>query len=389
MKILHVIPDMSPATGGPVTAVLKMSIEQYRLGHEVSIVTTNYQFSKNSANPNGVTMHCYPCHLGPWRWSYSLMRDLPNIMNGMDLVHIHMIWEFPILWAAITAKRNQIPFVLSPCGMLDQYSMSKSRWKKILYLTMFRRSILNEAVTIHFTSKNEQLNSGKICSTLKSFVCPLAVTLGDQDKKNLESQFRQRFPQVSNKQIILFLSRVQKVKRPDLVIKSFSQIMTNSNNICLVIAGPGDSAYIHRLTDIVKKLKLEEKVVFTGILSRDVVQEAYCAAHIYVHPSERENFGLTIFEAMAVGCPVVVSDKIDWAEEIKNEGAGLVCPLTENAVAEAISTLISQESLRYEIINNAKRFISNNFTWEKVIKKLMAIYGDILREKDHAPQKMG
>ena len=149
-------------------------------------------------------------------------------------------------------------------------------------------------------------------------------------------------------------------------------------NVHLVFAGPGNKEYIDSLRIMAEKFGILERVTFTGILNRQAVREAYHAASIFVLPSLRENFGISVAEAMASGCPVIISDKVDLYVEVREAGAGLVVASELDELANAIMQLLGNEVDRKEMGERGKRLIQDKFSWEKVSEQLTHIYNNII-----------
>lgn len=380
MKILHVIRDLSPSTGGPVTALLGMARVQAARGHIVDIVATNNGVEEYQ-NVEGVRMHMFPLSFFVWRWSIKMGHALPILIKSADIVHIHTVWEYPTWKSSKLCRSLNKPYIIRPCGMLDNWSLSQKMFKKKIYSQLFLNSILDNAAAIHFTSDSEQINSRIHSNLNKSFVCPLGLPAAAYEDLPSPEAFFKRFPDLKGLQLILFLGRLHPKKQPELVIRAFSKLCNKNPKLHLIMAGPGSKEYIDVLRHVVRQLGLDSKVTFTGMLSGVSVQEAYRAAELFVLPSLQENFGISVAEAMAAGCPVVISNKVDLHPEIEMSEAGLVCSPDIEAVAHAMSQILEKQDLRDRMSENARRLIMTKFIWEKVICDLMNVYEDILSEK--------
>ena len=133
MRIAHLIGDLAPGSGGPVTAVLGLAAEQSRQNHQVAIVSTDYQLN-GQKTPQGVNVLLASCQVARWRWSGEFKNIFSRMIRNVDIVHLHTVWDYPILSGARICHRADKPYLLSVHGMLDRWSMSQKRWKKELYL---------------------------------------------------------------------------------------------------------------------------------------------------------------------------------------------------------------------------------------------------------------
>ena len=380
MKILHIIRDLAPSTGGPVTAVQGMAAAEVDLGHTVSIVTTDFGLTE-LPQVHGVTITAFPCRFPGWRYSPELARALPTLIENSDIIHIHTVWEHPTWAAARICKRLGKPYILRPCGMLDRWSLSQSAWKKKAYLHLLAASVIRTAAALHFTSEEELTNSLSLGRENRGFVIPNGLSASSIENLPGPQAFRQRFPELADKRIVLFLSRLHYKKQPDVLIKAFQRVCGMDDRMTLVLAGPAEPAYLAELQALAVQLKLTERVIFTGMLQGAAVQEAYRAAEIFVLPSLQENFGIAVAEAMAAGCPVIVSEQVNLATDIRNASAGIVCTADVAVTAAAMETLLSDEPLRVLMGANGRTLVREKFSWSKVATELANVYEDILSSR--------
>lgn len=353
-----------------------MTVAQVALGHSVTILGT--RIGDEAPVLNGVEVQLFPCELSPWRWSKGLARALPILVAKADIVHIHTVWQYPTWVASAICQSLRKPYIIRPCGMLEEWSLSQSSFKKKLYLLLGGKHRLRNATALHFTSNSERQKSMRLS---KDFVLPIGLSPSAYENLPPSTAFATRFPILKNRQIVLFLGRLHYKKQPDLAIKAFARACRDDSDACLVLAGPGEPNYVSRLKDLAHELGIAEKVVFVGMLEGVVVREAYTAAALFVLPSLQENFGISVAEAMAAGCPVVISDEVALSSVVVNANAGLVCKLDADSVANAIASLISDEDSRKSMGERGRQIILDKFTWKQIAGRLDTVYADILADK--------
>lgn len=378
MKVLHVIRDMSVDTGGPVTFIKDLIRIQKKNGDEVVVITTDYDHARINIDPDLISMFIFcPCQFAPLRFSSQLYRVLSEWILWCDVVHIHTIWEYPTLVAAIIARRLGRPFLLRPCGMLVSWSMSQSAWKKCLYLKFFYKTLFSSPCVLHFTTEAEKRKSkvvaGRDSVVVESGVSEIAFL--DYSK----TDFFKYFPQLKEVPIVLFLGRIHPKKNPDLVIRSFFQIVEIYPDARLVIAGPGEKSYLQSLKELVATLGISNKVFFVGPLKGSVLYSAYHCASLFLLPSAQENFGLAVVEAMAAGCPVIVSNNVDIHKEIEQGGAGLVCPLRPKNIAIAMEKIIGDAAMAINMGRQGKEVAKKYFSLEANYFRLKETYIQIIK----------
>lgn len=377
MKILHVIPDLAPETGGPVTAVLGLAEAQAAMGHEVCIASSDYGLAF-SPKVDKVEFNLFPCRYDTWRWSPELGRHLERVVKGYDIAMVESLWQYPTFIAGRACRAAGVPYVVSPNGMLDVWSLSQKAWKKRPYMALVERNTLLRANAIHLTSEGELTHSYMNKWRVPKVVIPLGLHKSKYTDLPDEESFFKRYPKLSGKQIVLFLGRVHYKKQPDVVIRAFHQACSDMPDTHLVLAGAGEQAYIQRLQELVKSLGIQNRVLFTGILKGDAVKEAYCAASVFVLPSWQENFGLALVEAMAAECPVLVSDHIDLAPDITQAEAGLVVSPNIEETARALLCLLQNGETRRKMGRRGRQLVLEKFTWDRCAREFNEVFADIL-----------
>jgi glycosyltransferase involved in cell wall biosynthesis len=124
------------------------------------------------------------------------------------------------------------------------------------------------------------------------------------------------------------------------------------------------------LEDVIKKYRLQNRVIFVHSLSDEKLAEYYRGAHTFILPSLYEGFGLPPIEAMACGTPVVAANTTSLPEVV-GDAAVLVNPYQTEAIAEGIEKL-ADESLRNQLIS--KGFMqSKRFSWEKTAERVQQV----------------
>jgi glycosyltransferase involved in cell wall biosynthesis len=174
------------------------------------------------------------------------------------------------------------------------------------------------------------------------------------------------------KKYILFVGTIQPRKNLVGLIQAFSQLLLTHPGYKLVIAG-GTGWIAEDIFKAPERHGVQEKVIFTGRVSDEVLHALYRSASVYVQPSLTEGFGLPLLEAMHAGVPVVTSDGGALSEVVGD--AGLVVPLRDLVsfparLAAAIITSIENSEFRAKLIANGKKRI-NELQWQKTAKETL------------------
>jgi glycosyltransferase involved in cell wall biosynthesis len=137
----------------------------------------------------------------------------------------------------------------------------------------------------------------------------------------------------------------------------------------LVIAGKKGWLY-QEIFETVKRLNLEESLVFTGFVDDDDLPSIYSMARVFAYPSIYEGFGLPVLEAMACGVPVVTSD-VPSIREIVGKAAVLVDPRNVQAMANSIDEVVFGTDQNYQRLSRASVARAANFTWERTARETL------------------
>ncbi len=281
MNVLHVIPSLDLAEGGPSVAVPMLARAISQPGNSVALITT--QRAKGEGRrakgeepgaKGGVEYIYAKRNTQFYKVSWELVRWLNANIRKFDLVHIHALFSFSSTVAAHIAHRAGVPYIIRPLGVLNQWGLKNRRaLLKSLSLLLIEKRILTHAAAVHYTAAAEREEAGKIggwVAKLPSFIVPLPVqppVIGDQLSVNGKNEeFLQKYPQLRGKQIVLFLSRIHQKKGIELLFEAFASVRKVLSDIVLVIAGSGDGDYEARLRQKAADLGIAESIVWTGFV---------------------------------------------------------------------------------------------------------------------------
>lgn len=148
------------------------------------------------------------------------------------------------------------------------------------------------------------------------------------------------------------------------------------NNVKLVLVGP-DDGYQNKLSLLIDKLDINDKVLFTGFVDIKEKKSAFVDSDVFVTP-KYYGFPITFLEACICGIPIVTTrngDLLDWLDN----KVGFVVEYKKDKLNDAIFKVINNIKLKQKFSNAGKKLVISDFTWEKVIEKIEHIYFDIKR----------
>jgi glycosyltransferase involved in cell wall biosynthesis len=146
------------------------------------------------------------------------------------------------------------------------------------------------------------------------------------------------------------------------------------NNLKLICAGGGN--FSQEELDLLKRLKVEERVVFKQIVNDDVLANYYSNAVFFCFPSLYEGFGIPVLEAFACGCPALLSTG-GSLPEIGADAALYFDPTNPDSLEKVAIKLISDRSLRQSLKEKGYSRLKE-FSWDKTFQDHLNVYQSII-----------
>ena len=186
------------------------------------------------------------------------------------------------------------------------WSIQEKAFKKRIYFALLERRIINQAAAIHVTSSLEECQMRHWRFATPVITVPNGMDLAPFAELPLRGKFRQSLSIPPTDTLSLFVGRLHKEKRLDLIISAFAVLVQQFPNAHLLIVGPDQDGSGKTAQEQVRFLGLADRVHFSGQLTGADLVRAYVDADMLVLLSHRENFGMVVVEAMA-GRPTCAS----------------------------------------------------------------------------------
>lgn len=384
MKILHIIPTYYPAFryGGPINAVHDLCKHLDRLGHEVSVYTTNVDGPTDTdvclgapVRLDGVNVYYFPSRiLRRLYWSPLMEKMLRANIRHFDILHLHSIFLWPTNMAARLAVHNFVPYLVSPRGMLVKDLINKRNFFiKWAWIHLFEKYTIEHASAIHMTSDLELEEAFKFHIKLpRAFVIPNG--LGADFEQIKSEQHGAEDPITKTGNFILFIGRISWKKGLDRLIRAMKYV----SQIDLIIAGNDEENYRPKLEMLADKVGVRQRVIFVGPLYGSDKHAMLKNAAVLVLPSYSENFGNVVLEAMAEGCPVVVTPEVGLAKVVKETSSGVVAEGNPETLGKALRELVLNEDLRRRMGQNGIITVRSRFLWASIANKIEGEYKKIV-----------
>ena len=386
MKVLHVIPSLSPALGGPTQVALKIVQGIRNQGIDAEIVTTNHDTPGCLDIPlNQLTEYqgvpvwflpAFPHSLKEYIFSSALTKWLWQHISNYDLLDNHYLFSYAPTCAAAIARLRKTPYTVRTQGQLTPWALQQSPFKKKLYTTLIERQNLSQAAAIHCTTTQEAMDLRNFGITTPTITLPLGVEK-PQEISRAKLELHRLYNIADDHLIILFLSRLHPKKRPDLLINAFDRVVAQNSHCHLIMAGSGETNYINHLKQLVQQHHLTNQVTFTGFVIGRQKNLLLQGADIFALPSHSENFGIAVAEAMVAGLPVIITPGVQIAPDIVAANAGIIIN-NETELVTAMTQLLKSPKMRSHQSKNAIKLASQKYAWSHIASQLIGCYRDII-----------
>jgi len=321
-----------------------------------------------------------------WACSPSMLWRFSGLVRDSDFVTLHSLYSFPVLAGYLLARLHRKPYGIWPHGVLAPIQRNISVARKYAYNKLFADRILRNASVLFYSAQGEREEAGSLELRTPSVIVPDGFNPDKFANLPERGRFRERFLNGHSGPLVLFLARLHAKKGVDVLIRAMQRVITQRPDARLAIVGPPDPVSFNKqVLRWLEESGIESQTVLPGVAGPEMRLEAFADADVYALPSYAENFGFSVFEAMACGVPVVVSDTLNYATEIAQSGAGLAVPRTPEQFSAAILNLLDRSDLRHEM-GSRGRHLARKYSLEATAAKVETALESILRRSPFPPE---
>lgn len=383
MKILTFLTNIDQSKGGPSRSVPMFVKGLAEIGVDITLmVLKTDDMNLHALDGTSAKVHFLPL-------SYK-KKELESYVKeeGFDVIHGQCIWEPLFHQMRVIATKNNIPFILTPRGTLEPWSLQQKKWKKKIARWLYQDNDLRRCACIYATAEMEAKHIREL-----GFKNPICVIPNGIETDGYPCR---KDPSVVKKQI-LFLSRVHPKKGIEVLIDAFSRLHRDFQDWIVVIVGNGEADYRQSLCNRVTELGIKEKVMILPPVFGEAKLKLYQESSVFCLPSHSENFGMVIAEALSCGVPVITTNGTPWQllnGETTTMGArldilgdnkrtGWCIDLSidnlEKVLREAMLTKCDN---LFEMGQRGSILVNENFSYRSVAKKNKALYEWIINKGD-------
>ncbi|MDC1376436.1 glycosyltransferase [Amylibacter sp.] len=355
--------SLSLRSGGLFTSVRKLTTEIYKY-QDVVVLS-----GKDGANNDELfvwknlkyilTKKFRPYWFGFMPFAiYHLIRLKPSV------IHCHGVWSFNALCTLLYKMLFPSTFIIiSPRGMLDDWSISNKTFKKKIALVLYTRPLIQKADIIHALCKNEKYQVEKKFKVQNVIVVPNGI---DGLGKNLVvEEYSGDYSLV-----IGYIGRLHQKKGLEYLIDAIA--LLRGHKVLLRIAGFGDESYVEKLKVRVHKLKLETDIEFVGVVRNQKKEMFINSCDVTILPSYSEGLPMSVLESWSYGKPTFITKECNFIE-INDYDFAVQIKRDPSDISEKLRNYINLERSEKEKLSAlAKHHVKEKYFWENIGKQFWA-----------------
>lgn len=389
MRILHVIHDLDARSGGPPIIAASLAAATARLGHEVTLLSYAPIDRKATSAMLGqipgfdrVQWAC-DAHRGGRLERYAggrLASETRRLIREFkpDVAHLHAAWEPPVVASARVLRSAAIPYLLLINGLLDPWSMSQGKWKKRFCMTFGWRRFFEGAGRLHLGNTDEVEGIKPLGLKAKGVIIPNGVWPESIEAMPAPGRFRARHPELADKKLLVFLSRLHFKKGLDYLIDAFEIAADRNPDWVLLIGGGGDE-YRQQIERQIAVKQHRERIRMLGPVYGAEKFELLVDADVFCLTSRQEGFPMAVLDALAAGTACLISPGCHLPE-VQQAGVGRVAPLDPTAIARSMDELLNAGDDRNSTRQRARALVLTKFNWHRIAEQAVESYQQVQSE---------
>lgn len=357
-SVVHVITSTRLDRGGPSLSATQLMEALRQGGQEGLLVCPDAQDDPRSYAVSS-------CE------SYASLERLLAVepRESIGALHIHGVWEWYLHNVSKLARKNKIPYVFSPHGMLEPWAMRHRRWKKSLAWWLYQRKDLQHSAMLLATAPSEAKQFSRLGLTSKTVVLPNGIDF-PADPLGGESQRPVR--ESTSIRTALFLSRIHPKKGLGMLVEAWAKVRPHGWQMRVV--GPDAGGHRQRVESLVRHYDLQANWSFHDAVYGEEKAKTFLSSDLFVLPTFSENFGIAVAEALAYRLPVVTTTGAPWQGLIDHRCGWWVAPSVEGitqALVQATST--SPQELN-AMGQRGRAWVRDEFAWPTIAQRLKEAY---------------
>lgn len=366
MRVVHVVTLISSdaAFGGPVSVAVAQADELARRGHDVRLIAGWDGAAPSLTTTATTALHrvrrMLPAPGFSGLVSASLLRDVRRSARTADVVHVHLARDLVTLPAARVAAAAGAKVVTQTHGMVMPDPRAPARaLDAVLTRPVLHRALLELALT-----ETEAAGVARVArGAARIEQVPNGVRVGD----------RPRAARSTGRPVVLFAARLHPRKRVLAFAEMARILLARGVDASFLVAG-ADEGDLARLRAYIAAHRLADHLSYVGPVPAGGMRDVLAGAAVFVLPSEREPFPMTLLEAMAEGTPAVITSGCMIAADIARQEAALVTDGSAEQLALAVEQVLGDPAAARSLGARGERAVRAHYSIAAVVDRLEVLY---------------
>lgn len=376
MNVLQTIPGLSNKSGGTSSCTYNLLSALISIRCDVELLSSDVPNKTHNLITNGE--HWVKIIPYDKISFYGYSRGIKNFLErneNYDVYHTNGLWMHCNHVTCAVARQKKKPYIITPHGMLYPDALHRSYWKKWPLLKLFFNRDIMQATCIHATCVQEKDNIRAF-----GYKGPVAI-IGNP--ANIPSYIDELKGREAERQVSTFgfLGRLHPRKGIERVLYGLALLpQEKRNRMRFVIMGKGEERYEQFLHDEAVRLGLTECVEFCGFVNGREKFERLAALDALFVPSDFENFGMIVTEALACKTPVFASLGTPW-EELNKCKCGWWMERTPENIAQVMMQVADMSTEELNAMGErGRQLVMEKYTAESVAKQMQRLYRWVAKE---------
>lgn len=393
MEITHLTQSVTSLGGGLAEVVRALACEQDHLGIHSQVI---------SVKDNGKSLSPWPASAPQVLSKIPILglNYVPKLGDSLcrsesDLLHLHGLWTYFSIGVPRWAKKNNVPYIISPHGMLEPWALEHSRAKKKLATFLFEREALRRASCLHALSQAEAEDIRNFGISSPIAIIPNGV--------NLPTQSNNKARLLKGK-TLLFLGRLHEKKGLENALRAWAKITLSPQSPektkiwKFIIAGWDQNNHLEKLKNLCSELGLisrqvppeelfsekfqhenQATVIFTGGVFGKEKDRLLREADAFLLPSLSEGLPVSVLEAWSYALPVLMTPECNLPEGF-SANASIKIQAEESSIADGMRQIFSaNESELADLGERGRKLVKERFAWRRIAEQTLELYEWVIK----------
>jgi glycosyltransferase involved in cell wall biosynthesis len=309
-------------------------------------------------------------------------RRMDKILGNLNIDIIHsnhpnLLGSAALKWA----QKKKIPLVFTWHTLYDQYTnfvpflpaKFSASWiiqKAVKYANRAQKVIVPTESVIPIIQK----------WGVKNEIIPIATGVSENEFTNFDKDAIRKYYEIKKDEILLLLvSRLTEEKNIGFIFEAVLEILKINSKVKFMLVG--DGYLLPELKNKTLKEKMEDRIIFPGLIGRNILKNYYAAGDIFVCASKSETQGMNISEAMYMGLPVVAVTAPGVSSLVENGTNGILTSENKEEFVEAVEKLVANADLMRKMGQESTRIAREKYTAKICAEKMLAVYAKLIEKK--------